>query len=44
MQRLNESRGKTAHEILQTILTDLENFYQGNLPTDDYTLLIIQKR
>lgn len=44
MQRLHESRGKTAHEILQTILTDLENFYQGNLPTDDYTLLIIQKK
>ena len=40
---LTELRGKTAVETLQELTDDLESFYEGSSPVDDYTLLIIQK-
>jgi len=40
---LTELRGKTAVETLQELTNDLESFYEGSSPVDDYTLLIIQK-
>jgi serine phosphatase RsbU (regulator of sigma subunit) len=40
---LETSRGQSALDLLQTILNDLEKFYKGKPPADDYTLLILQK-
>lgn len=43
MNLLKEIRGKSATKIMQELTNDLESFYEGNPPVDDYTLLIIQK-
>ena len=40
---LEKNRNKNAMELLQLITNELESFYQGKPPGDDYTLLIIQK-
>ncbi|MEJ2634299.1 MAG: SpoIIE family protein phosphatase [Calditrichia bacterium] len=41
---LYRSRGKNAQDILRNISAELENFYGGSSPVDDYTLLIIQRK
>ncbi|MFQ5822547.1 MAG: PP2C family protein-serine/threonine phosphatase [bacterium] len=43
MNLLKGIRGKSATKIMQELTNDLESFYGGNAPVDDYTLLIIQK-
>ncbi|MFQ5628325.1 MAG: PP2C family protein-serine/threonine phosphatase [bacterium] len=40
---IRTSRDKSALDMQQSILNELEGFYGGKPPTDDYTLLIIQK-
>ncbi len=40
---LSGQRGKTAEEMLEKIIERLTEFYRGNPPIDDYTLLIIQR-
>ncbi len=41
--KLNQWRGKKAAEYLQALTEDIEQFYSGSPPVDDYTLLLIQK-
>ncbi len=43
MELLNDLRGKNAASVMQELTNDVENFYGGKPPVDDYTLLIIQK-
>ena len=43
MKLLAQLRGKDAAEILKAVTNDLDSFYEGQSPVDDYTLLIIRK-
>jgi serine phosphatase RsbU (regulator of sigma subunit) len=40
---LQEVRGKDSNEILDSVTGELDAFYNGASPVDDYTLLVIQK-
>jgi serine phosphatase RsbU (regulator of sigma subunit) len=41
---LQQLRGKSASDYLRALTEDIEQFYSGSPPVDDYTLLIIQKK
>ncbi|MFQ5751529.1 MAG: SpoIIE family protein phosphatase, partial [bacterium] len=43
MKLLKDSRDKNASEILKALTDDIESFYSGSSPVDDYTLFAIQK-
>ena len=40
---LSALRGETAETMIEKIVARLNEFYRGNPPIDDYTLLIIQR-
>lgn len=40
---LDEVRGHTADELLQIVTDDIDSFYAGHPPVDDFTLLVIQR-
>lgn len=40
---LQNLRGKSADEIMQAITDDVDFFYGGKSPVDDYTVLVIQR-
>ncbi len=43
MSLLKDLRGQDASNIMQALTDDIESFYGGISPVDDYTMLIIQK-
>ncbi|MCG8606924.1 SpoIIE family protein phosphatase, partial [bacterium] len=44
LELLHDMRGKDSKEILNRVIGELDAFYNGTSPVDDYTLLVIQKR
>ena len=40
---LQASRGKSPADLLEALTQDVESFFAGNSPNDDFTLLVIRK-
>ena len=43
MSFLEKSRGKSPQGILEALEEDVESFYSGSAPNDDFTLLVIRR-